>query len=230
MVRDGARPNPCTARDPKNEVRQVLLAAGGVDHFGVKLYSVEAAPGRRDGSDGAGAGAPRDRESGRHAAHHVAMAHPDLLRAAESARTGGRPPSSSSSVARPYSPFIALADLSAQQVRHELLPVADTEHRDAERKDGRIDGGALRVVDAARSAGNDEAPCGREFRRRRLAGADLRVDAQVAHFTGNQVAVLAPRIEDDNLSCRVQLSMVASRVERILTSQFADLHITEHDD
>ena len=42
-----------------------------------------------------------------------------------------------------------LADFAAQQVRHELLPVADAEHRDAQRKDRRVHRGALRVVYAS---------------------------------------------------------------------------------
>ena len=132
------------------------------------------------------------------------MAHPDLLCAGEPGEHGV---GCLVELKRRQAVFAldALADLSAEQVRHQLLPVADAEHRDAQREDGGVHGGALGVVDAARSAGDDEALGSGEFRRRRLAGANLRVHAEVADLPGNQVAILPPGIEDDNLSCRVQL-------------------------
>ena len=139
----------------------------------------------------------------------------------------GSAASSSSSVARPYSPFIALADFPAEQVRHELLAVADAEHRHAQRKDRRVHRRALGVVDAARPAGDDDAPGGREFRRRRLAGADLRVHAEVAHLPGDQVAILPPRIEDDDLSCRVQVPSLASRAATVRLSKLTDVRLTQ---
>ena len=123
----------------------------------------------------------------------------------------GSAASSSSSVARPYSPLIALADLAAQQVRHELLAVADAEHRHAEREDGGIHRGAARGRRRwTGSAGDDDALGSGEFGGRRLAGADLGIDAEVADLAGDQMAILAPGVEDDDLSCRVQLPMVAS--------------------
>ena len=69
----------------------------------------------------------------------------------------GSSASSSSSVARPYSPLLALPHCAAQQVRHELLAVADAEHGLAAVEDCGIDGGAARVVDAGWAAGDDDA-------------------------------------------------------------------------
>ena len=71
--------------NPKREVGQILLAARGVDHFQVELHRVEPALWRRHGRHRACAGAPRHREPFRHPPHHIAMAHPDLLRAGQSA-------------------------------------------------------------------------------------------------------------------------------------------------
>ena len=44
-----------------------------------------------------------------------------------------------------------------------------------------------------------------QFRRGGLAGAHLGVDAEVADLAGDQVAILAPGIEDDDLWCGVQV-------------------------
>src|SRR4030095_4774743 len=138
-------------------VGKVLLAASGMDYLEVELYRVESARGIRDCRHVASAGASRDREPFRYTPHHVAMAHPDLLRTGESAEEGvGR----IVEFERRQSVFAlqTLADFSAQQVRHELLAVADAEHRDAERKDGRIHRGTRRVINAARPARDDETP------------------------------------------------------------------------
>ena len=86
-----------------------------------------------------------------------------------------------------------------------LLAVADAHDRAAERENGGVDRGASRVVDAARSAGDDDAAGVRELGGRGLADADFRVDAQFADLTGNQVTVLAAGVEDDNLRCGVQI-------------------------
>ena len=56
------------------------------------------------------------------------MAHPDLLRAGETGEHRvGR--SSSSQRGQAVLALVALRTLAAQQVRHELLAVADAEHR-----------------------------------------------------------------------------------------------------
>ena len=66
----------------------------------------------------------------------------------------------SSSVARPYSPLSPLRTVAAQQVRHQLLAVADAQHGPAEAENGGVDGGAGGIVDAAGAAGDDEAARG----------------------------------------------------------------------
>ena len=51
---------------------------------------------------------------------------------------------------------------------------------------------------------------GRQFGRRGLAGAHLGVHAQVAHFAGDQVAILPAGVQDDDLWIGIQIPMVAS--------------------
>ena len=129
------------AADVEDEIREILLPAPGVDHFGMKLDSVELAVGRGDGGDRAGVGAAEHGEALGDAADHVAMAHPDLLRAGEPGeqRIGAVVEFEGGEAVLA---LVALADLAAQQVRHELLAVADAEHRLAAVENRRIDGGA----------------------------------------------------------------------------------------
>src|SRR5262249_21414528 len=91
---------------------------------------------------------------------------------------------------------IAGGDFAAEQVRHQLLAVADAEHRYAEREDRGIDGRALGVVDAARTAGDNDAAHAGELGRRCFTGAHLGV---VAELAGDQMTILAARVEYDDL-------------------------------
>ena len=100
---------------------------------------------------------PTHREARRaRAPTRVAMAHPDLLRAGEPGeqRVGGVVQFQRGEAVLA---LLALAHFAAQQVRHELLPVADAEHRLAAAKDRRVHRGTAGVVDAARPAGDDDA-------------------------------------------------------------------------
>jgi hypothetical protein len=54
--------------------------------------------------------------------------------------------------------FVALADGSAQQVRDEVMAVADTENRDTRRQYFAFKGGARIVVDAMGASGDYQAP------------------------------------------------------------------------
>ena len=175
-----------------------------MDHFGVELDSVELPLGRGDGGDGARCGAAGDAEAGGQRRDGVAMVHPDLLRAGEAGKQG---------VGALFDfergqtvlAFVALAHRAAEQVRHELLAVADTQDRAAERENGGIDGGAGGIVNAARAAGDDDALGVREFGGGSFAGADFGVDAQFADLAGDEVTVLSAGVEDDNLRWRVQI-------------------------
>ena len=194
----------------------------GVDHFGMELHAVEPARRVGHGRDGAGVGAcpARRNPSG------TPAPCPD-----GSSRSAGGPASpaksgvgasSRSSVARPYSPLSPFSHRAAQQVRHQLLAVADAEHGRPRRENAGIHRGAARVVDAV---GPPEMmmPFRREqFGRRSLAGADLRVDAEIADLARDQVAVLAARVEDGDLRFGCVLgTSIASRLNLAWTSRCA---------
>jgi hypothetical protein len=63
----------------------------------------------------------------------------------------------------------------------------------------RIHGGTARVVNACGAAGDNQPFSGGNFGRGDFAGADFGVDAQLADLTRDEMAVLAARIEDDDL-------------------------------
>src|SRR5579871_4186028 len=84
-------------------------------------------------------------------------------------------------------------------MRHQLLAVANSEDRRAGFEKRRVDGGALRIVNARGPAGYNHAAAAREFRGRRLAGRDLCIHAQVANFAGDEMAILSSGIEDGDL-------------------------------
>ncbi len=126
------------------------------------------------------------------------MAHPDRLLGLETAeepiaagdRDDGRPE------------LLAAEgdDVAAERLGHQMQPVADAQDRHTAGPERRIGMGRARFVDAGRSAGEDH--------RRRFAGGDLmpwrvegqqfRVDAQLTDATGDELAVLAAEVEDDD--------------------------------
>src|SRR5215471_16936051 len=56
--------------------------------------------------------------------------------------------------------------------------------------------GTIGIVDASRAAGDDYAFSANQLRGRRFAGQDVRIDAQIAHLSREQVAVLPSCVED----------------------------------
>ena len=160
----------------KYEIRQILPAPLRVDHFGVKLHRVKLLAGRGHRGDGARSGAAGRGKALGQAGYRVAVAHPDLLPAAQpfKQRIGnwvhlqGR-----HAILAPF----AFAHLAAQQMRHKLLAIADAEHRNAAREDRWVHRGAARIVHAAGAAGNHDAARGRQFAGGRLARPDFGVDS-----------------------------------------------------
>ena len=63
----------------------------------------------------------------------------------------------------------------------------------------RIDGGAAGIVDAGGAAGNDDAFAARQLGGGSFAGSDFGVDAQIAHLSGDQMAVLSAGVKNRNL-------------------------------
>ena len=104
---------------------------------------------------------------------------------------------------RPVLAVRAAVDLATQQLGHELEAVADAKHWDAELEDLRIDHRRAGLFDAVGAPGQDDAlrPEGADLLERHGAGVDLAVDVQLPDPTGDELRVLRPEIEDQDLFC-----------------------------
>ena len=132
------------------------------------------------------------------------MAHPDLLLAGQAAeqRIAGLIELEHRETVLAA---LVLAHLPAEEVRHELLAVADAEHRLAVAENVRIDRGTARVEHAARSAGDHDALGESEVGCGSVGRPDLGIDAQLADLTGFEMAILSAGVEDDDLRCGIQI-------------------------
>ena len=194
------------AANPKDEIRQVFPPARRVHHLGMELHAVELALRRRDGRHRARLRPPRHGKSRRERVHRIPMAHPDLL---PSGHALEQRIATFIQLEHGQTVFAALArpHRAAQQVGHQLLPVADAEHGNSGSEDGRIYRRRARLQHARRAARNDDALGEFQLGSRGFAGAHLGVHAQFPHLARFQVAVLAAGVENDNLRCGVQISV-----------------------
>ena len=169
-----------------------------VHDLGVELDAVQAALRVGDRGIGRRAGAGRRLEAGRQPLDRIAVAHPDRLlglqTGEESIALGHRDDG------RPELLAAEGHDLAAERLGHQVQAIADAQDRHAAGPERRVGMGRARFVDAGRSAGEND--------RRRLAGGDLtprgvegqqlRVDVQLADAAGDELAVLAAEVEDDD--------------------------------
>jgi hypothetical protein len=95
--------------------------------------------------------------------------------------------------------LFALADATAQDVRHKLLAVADAEDGAIGGENLRIDLRAARLVNAVRAARDDDALAAGQLGRGSFAGLNVGVDAQIADLPSDQVTILPARVEDGDL-------------------------------
>jgi hypothetical protein len=102
----------------------------------------------------------------------------------------------------------SFADAAAQPVSHELLPVANAEHRGTASENSGIHLGALGIVDAGRPAGNDDAATTGEVGGRSIAGADLGINTEITYLAGDQMAVLAARVENRYLGVCLSIQLL----------------------
>ena len=89
----------------------------------------------------------------------------------------------------------------AEQLGHELQPVADTQDRDAHLEDAAVDERRARLLDAERAA-REHDPArleGADLLHGHRAGVDLAVNVQLADAAGNELRVLRAEIEDEDL-------------------------------
>src|ERR1700685_3113635 len=95
--------------------------------------------------------------------------------------------------------LLTFANVATQHMGHELLTIANAEHGAAGGENLRIDLRAAGFVNAIRAAGDDDALAARQIRIRWFAGLNIGMHAQIANLPGDQMAVLAARVEDGNL-------------------------------
>ena len=174
------------------------LPVRGVRHLRVELDGEQAALAILHRGDGDPVGGRGDAEAFGRARDGVAVAHPDGVgrRQVLQQRAGLRDVELGPAVL----PVAGRRDLPAEVLRHQLVAVADPEHRDAEVEQPRVDLRRALLVDAQRAAGQDDA--GRALRRelgsRQVVRDDLGVDVRLAHPPGDQLGVLRPEIDDED--------------------------------
>jgi hypothetical protein len=96
--------------------------------------------------------------------------------------------------------FVALPDGSTEQVRDQVVPIADTEDGNAGPQDFAFEGGAGIVVNAVGASGNDEAPGVGQILQWCFAGEYFGRDSEFPYLTSYKVAVLTAGIEYGYLS------------------------------
>src|SRR5205823_778727 len=97
----------------------------------------------------------------------------------------------------------AAIDRSGHQLGHELQPVADAEDRQVQLEDLRVDYRGAGLLDAVGAAGENDAlrSEGADLLERHRAGMELAIDVQLADPSRDQLRVLRPEVEDQDLFC-----------------------------
>ena len=186
------------AADVVHEVAQHLLALGGVQHLRVELYGVQTLFGIFNGCHRAVCGVGSDLEAGSRLLDVVIVAHP----------ADGRRLHIGEQLALGVHKHLGLAvltlgsaaDMTAQQVHHQLAAVADSQHRDAPVEDLGVDGGRIFQIDAVGAAGEDDAlgVLRLDDRQVSFVGIDFTVDIVLADTARDQLIVLAAEIQHDD--------------------------------
>ena len=192
------------AADTEQEVLQQVVTVRGVAHLRMELRGVQLALGALHGGDGADVGLRGHEEAFWRAAHGVAVAHPHGLLGGRVPVQGGSAVVRARERGRAVLALLGVAHFATQRDGHDLLSVAEAEHRDAQLQDLGVDGGGVLGVDAGGAAGEDDGGGGdgADFVGRDVARHDLGVDVQVAHAAGDQLAVLGAEVEDEDfLAC-----------------------------
>ena len=189
-------------REQAAPVVQEPLHHGGplrrVRDLGVELHRVQGPFGILHRGDRDRVGPGRDAEPRGCPRDGVAVAHPHLLVGGEVLEQDPRLGHVELGTA-----VLALPrrlDLAAERLRHQLVPVADPEHRDAELEHAGVQGRRPRLVHRRGAAREHDA---RGRARGELGGGevvrhDLRVDVALADPARDQLRVLRPEIDDQD--------------------------------
>lgn len=146
------------------------------------------------------------------------MRHPNLLRAfGTSEHNRGLP----GGLQRGQAKFTAIprSHRTPQQVGDQLLTVTNAENRDTGRQISWVYGGAGVIVNAAGATGNNDAANARQFSTRNIARENSGGDAEFPNLAGNQVAVLATRVQYRDLSRGAYFFILSATIFLALTSK-----------
>ncbi len=200
----GHRPIAAAAGDAMGEAPQQRRAMRRVHHLGVELHAIEAPAIVGDGGERRTLAHADDAEARRQGLDAVAMAHPHLLaRALLPHPFEERAAVDDVEEGAPELAMVGGQDAAAQLRAHQLLAIADAEHRHAHlehllgRERRRL------FVHRGRTARQDDA-----LRRERgelflahVEGMDLAIDAALAQPPRDELGHLAAEIEDEDAVC-----------------------------
>ena len=186
--------------DVEEERPQHLGAARRVGDLRVELNPEQLARRIADGAQGGAWALAQGAEAGRQRGQPVAMAHPDRELVTGGERREQPDGLLHHQLRRPVFAVAARLDLAPELVGHELLAVADAQHRHAEIEEPRIALGRLVPVHALGAAREDDGPGregadGVEGERARM---DLAVHARLADPTRDELSGLRPVVEDEH--------------------------------
>ena len=195
---------PHAVRDPRRADaahRQKILEhrapAGRMHDLGMELQAEDVAPCRLVGRDRARIRRRRHAEPGRHLRDVVAMAHPNRLRGGQSREQARlRIAADRRGAVLPVAP---MRELAAEQLRKQLVPETDSQHRPAVAFQKRTHPRHMLVRDRLRPAGQNQAGRPGRSRPEILRLRHRAIDAQPAHAVGDQVRVLPAEIEDGQM-------------------------------
>lgn len=165
----------------------------------MELDAVEAADPVLRGRDLGVRGVTRDDEPGRHALELIAVAHPHLAAVLDAGKEAGA--LQDAEVGESVFALLRGDDLPAEKIPHELKPVTNAEDGHAKIKDGRRGQRRTFIIDALRPAGEHDG-CGAgafDFCQGRAKRPDFGVNPQLSYFACNELGILRPEIEYDDL-------------------------------
>ena len=202
--------------DAVEEVFQYLCSVDRVKHLGVELNAVKLPLGILYRGGGAARRVRAGAESRRQRFYLDPVAHPKDRGFLDAVKQGAALMGQLDLAVFPHGGKAAVA---AQKLHHQLLPVADAENGDAQRKNAFVDHGRAFVKDGGGAAGENDPIGGKGgYRLRRdRPGLNLAVNAALAHAPRYQQIVLAAEIQYQNT---ILLFHIDALVPKILYSLF----------
>jgi hypothetical protein len=194
----GGRPRRRRVGDAVEEVLEDLRPVRRVHDLRVELNAVYRPCDVLEDGDRRRGRAGDDARPGRRGRDGIAVAHPDRLLERQPGKK----------LALPLTSEVRLAELrdarsldsSAELPGHELHPIADAEHRDAELEEPPVDSRRAIRVDGRRPAGEHERAraAALDVGRPDPVGHELGVDPALADAPRDQLRVLTPEIDHED--------------------------------